>query len=187
MIKIVMEQASPDIIITSSRSDEKFIEAVRAISMNCYFCFHVVFHLLFHNAADSNGTTFQIRPNREFNPTKGYERLLTLRLFTSLPDAAASVLSDTEPGSNENATSEPRNAYEFMRKRRAETGDPNLQRWTASIRLSNFSAVETSPICVRLTRFSMALAPCMRTNDSLLVDLCYRGTSGLSGSYTCRQ
>ncbi|KAF8517335.1 muts domain V-domain-containing protein [Gautieria morchelliformis] len=132
LTRLLLEQASPEIVITGSRSDDKFIEVVRAMT-------------------DSTSTTFQIRPNREFNHTKGYERLLALRLFASLPNIPPSAVSDTEPSSTGSATEDPKNAYDFMRKRHAETGDPSLQRWTAAIRLSNFSAVEASPFCISAT------------------------------------
>jgi len=46
-------------------------------------------------------------------------------------------------------TSEPRNAYEFMRRRKDTHGDPSLKRWNASIRMSNFTATDTSPLSVR--------------------------------------
>ncbi|KAG6907882.1 hypothetical protein DXG01_007046 [Tephrocybe rancida] len=47
-----------------------------------------------------------------------------------------------------NVGSNTGNAYDFMRKRRDVTGDPTLKKWNALIRLSNFTAVDTSPLCM---------------------------------------
>lgn len=101
-------------------------------------------------SADSADVKFQIRPKREYNTAKGYERLLTLRLFASLSENGTNDHS-SEPDfdSSRTGSEEPRNAYEFMR-RRPQVTDPVLERWNAKIRLANFSSVDTSPICVIL-------------------------------------
>ncbi|KAF8578057.1 hypothetical protein K439DRAFT_1654890 [Ramaria rubella] len=129
LTEMVMEQASPEVVITSSKSDDTFIEKVRDIS-------------------SSTNTAFQIRPNREFNPTKGYDRLLTLRFLASLPETSNTTSSDSDPDTAGSVSDEPRNAYDFMRKRHMEIGDPGIQRWNATIRLSNFFSVERSPCCI---------------------------------------
>jgi len=94
---------------------------------------------------ETTSSVFQIRPFKEFVAAKGRDRLLALNRFNSfLPD-------ETElPPSSEDASSSshPRNAYDFMKARRDATGDPTTRRWNASIRLANFTAVESSPLCV---------------------------------------
>ena len=90
------------------------------------------------------GGMFQIRPHKDFVPAKGRERLLSLRLLSELPLKDA----DTDSSSDLASNSEPRNAYDFMARRREIGADPTLKRWNASIRLSNFASVESSPLCV---------------------------------------
>ncbi|KIJ54568.1 hypothetical protein M422DRAFT_73531 [Sphaerobolus stellatus SS14] len=127
--QMLIEQASPNIVITGSRSDDKFIEKVREIS-------------------DSTSIKFQIRPKREYNTNKGYERLLTLRLFACLPNEDGPGNDRCSSETDLYSSSEPRNAYDFMRRRRPQAVDPAFERWNASIRLANFSSVDTSPICI---------------------------------------
>ncbi|KAJ3538338.1 hypothetical protein NM688_g6534 [Phlebia brevispora] len=50
--------------------------------------------------------------------------------------------------SRSGSDSEPRNAYDFMNRRREPNGDPTTQRWNASIRLANYAAIESAPLCV---------------------------------------
>ncbi|KAL0961432.1 hypothetical protein HGRIS_006377 [Hohenbuehelia grisea] len=120
LIKMVLDQASPDIVLTSSRSDEELIDALREYT-------------------DRLGVSLQIRPFKEFTPTKGRSKLLSLRLLTEFP-----VADESTPKSD----AVPTNAYEFMQHRKAITGDPATQRWNASIRLSNFTAADSSPLCM---------------------------------------
>ncbi|KAF8158870.1 muts domain V-domain-containing protein [Mycena galopus ATCC 62051] len=104
---MLLEQASPDVLLTSSRSEDEFMDVARV-------------HM------DASGGVFQIRGHKEFVASKGRERLLSLRLLRH-----------------------GNNAHGFMRRRHAATGgDPTMKRWNASIRLSNFASVETSPLCV---------------------------------------
>ncbi|KAF9452964.1 hypothetical protein P691DRAFT_659812 [Macrolepiota fuliginosa MF-IS2] len=122
---MLLEQASPDIVLTSSKSDDDFIDTLR-------------------DHSDITNVTFQIRPHKEFNTTKGNDRLLYLNRLANLPvdDHASSS------GSFSTGVGVAHNAYDFMRKRHDETGDPTMKRWNASIRLSNFSCTENSPLCV---------------------------------------
>lgn len=94
---------------------------------------------------ESCGGVFQLRPHKDFVAAKGRDRLLSLRLLSELPcddvDASASEIS---------SASEPKNAYEFMKKRRELGTDPSLKRWNASIRLSNFTSIENSPLCASI-------------------------------------
>ena len=93
---------------------------------------------------DASGGTFQVRPHKDFSAARGRDRILSLRLLAELP---ADVLQDA-PSSELDSASEPRNAYEFMRRRPEVGGDPAMQRWNASIRLANHASLEATPLCV---------------------------------------
>ncbi|KAF5369357.1 hypothetical protein D9758_002767 [Tetrapyrgos nigripes] len=128
LTKMILEQASPDMVLTSSRSDDKFIDTVQ-------------------DFMDTSGGIFQIRPHKEFSSAKGRDRLLSLQLLSDLP----SQDTNNPPSSDRDEDSssiQPRNAYDFMRKQRDITGDPATKRWNASIRLSNFASIEVSPLCM---------------------------------------
>ena len=89
--------------------------------------------------------TFQIRPAKDFIVSKGRDRLLSLRILSELS-------IEDEYGSSHDMSSEssePKNAYDFMKRRRNVTGDPTMKRWNASIRVGNFAAVDGAPLCVR--------------------------------------
>ncbi|KAI0366907.1 hypothetical protein BV20DRAFT_951195 [Pilatotrama ljubarskyi] len=123
--KAFLEQACPDVVLTSSKADDNFMDVCRD---------HV----------DGSGGTFQVRPHKDFLPHKGRERLLSLRLLSELP-----LMRDLDGDPSESESmSEPRNAYDFMRRRRDVGGDPILQKWNASVRLANFASVESSPLCL---------------------------------------
>ncbi|KAJ7935731.1 DNA mismatch repair protein MutS [Mycena leptocephala] len=123
---MLLEQASPDVLLTSSRSEDDFMDV----------------------ALDASGGVFQIRPHKEFVPSKGRERLLSLRLLSELPQDDGDLPASSEIGSS-SSNSDTRNAYDFMRRRHAVTGgDPTMKRWNASIRLSNFTSVDSSPLCI---------------------------------------
>lgn len=94
--------------------------------------------------ADSSGGLFQLRPHKDFLPVKGRERVLSLRLLAELPSHHLEGERSSSPDHN----SEPTSAYDFMRKRKDVTGDPTMQRWNASIRLANYAAVDSAPLCV---------------------------------------
>ncbi|KAH8114747.1 muts domain V-domain-containing protein [Phellopilus nigrolimitatus] len=121
--RLLLEQISPDVTLTSSRADEASIDIMRD----------------FMEVSDG---LFQIRPAKEFIPAKGRDRLLSLNFLLELPseEVNASVAhssSDT-----------PSNAYDFMQRRRELAGDPSLKRWNASIRIGNFASLEASPLCM---------------------------------------
>jgi DNA mismatch repair protein MSH5 len=98
------------------------------------------------------GAFFQIRPRKDFLPTKGRDRLLSLGLFAQLPqqniDNTSPMDIDTDRVEHE------RSAYDFTRKRRDVIGDPDQNRWNAMIRLSNFTSVDSSPLCVSFPQLS---------------------------------
>lgn len=101
-----------------------------------------IYDVLAHQGAwsvESSASTFQIRPHREFDASRGREKLL------SLP-----MLYEQHNSSDVNEGEEPRNAYDFMRKRQLETGgDPTVRKQHALIRLSNYGS-DNAPLCVRL-------------------------------------
>lgn len=94
---------------------------------------------------DSASGTFQIRPFKEFMASKGRDRLLSLSRLTDFSTEDTDLPPSSDIDSN---SSRPANAYDFMRSRRGDNGDPTTKRWNASIRLANFASVEESPLCV---------------------------------------
>ncbi|KAJ8080499.1 hypothetical protein PM082_017332 [Marasmius tenuissimus] len=126
LTKMILEQVNPDVVLTSSRSDDGFIDIIR-------------------DHMDASNGLFQIRPHKDFSTSKGRDRLLSLRLLSDLPedDSTTHTSSDIDSG-----VSEPRNAYDFMRRRRENVQDPMTKRWNASIRLANSVSVESSPFCM---------------------------------------
>jgi hypothetical protein len=96
-------------------------------------------------AVEAAGGIFQIRPHKDFTPSKGRERILSLPLLLDLPSTEN---PDTHDLSDAGQITEPRNAYDFMRMRRDVGSDPTLKRWNASIRWSNFASADSSPLCV---------------------------------------
>ncbi|KAF8895319.1 DNA mismatch repair protein MutS [Infundibulicybe gibba] len=125
LTKLILEQLNPDVVLTTSRADEGSIDILR-------------------DHMDTSSGVFQIRPHKEFSPSKGRERLLALNLFSELsqPDFDSHTSLDSNPSNHH------KNAYDFMQRRREITGDPSVRRWNASIRLANFSSTESSPLCV---------------------------------------
>jgi DNA mismatch repair protein MSH5 len=84
---------------------------------------------------------FQVRPWKEFTVARGVARLETLPLL-------ASALPGYEEEEVENPE-EPRNAYDFMQRRRPQVAHPTLIHWGAGIRLGNFTVDgNKSPLCV---------------------------------------
>ncbi|KAI0688883.1 DNA mismatch repair protein MutS [Earliella scabrosa] len=125
LTKAFLEQASPDVVLSSFKADDRFMDVLSE---------HV----------DGSGGTFQVRPYKDFIPLKGRDRLLSLRFLTELPIAH----SDHDSVSEVTSASEPRNAYDFMRRRKEVGGDPAMQTWNASVRLANFTNLENSPLCL---------------------------------------
>ena len=89
----------------------------------------------------ASGGFFQIRPQKDFRPERGRNNLLSLGLLSDLPEEILDA-PDLD------ASTEPRNAYEFMQRRRTTGDDPTLRRWNASIRMSNFATLDMSPFAV---------------------------------------
>ncbi|KAI0789758.1 DNA mismatch repair protein MutS [Abortiporus biennis] len=121
-LSMVLEQVNADLVLTTSRAEDGFIDHIRK-------------HM------DASNGVFQIRPHKDFMPSKGRDRVLSLRLLAELPHYEEDQSSNSDP-------SEPRNAYEFMNKRREVNGDPTQTRWQASIRLANYAAVDGAPLCL---------------------------------------
>ncbi|KAK0187908.1 DNA mismatch repair protein MutS [Armillaria mellea] len=120
LTQIILDQAKPDVVLTSSKADDLFIDALREY-------------------------VFQIRPYKDFIPSKGRNRLSSLQLLSELPSADTGDGNSLGIGSD---TSRTRDAYEFMSRRKDQEGDPTMKRWNAAIRLSNFASVDSSPLCV---------------------------------------
>jgi hypothetical protein len=105
-------------------------------------------------AVAASGGFFQIRPQKDFRPERGRNNLLSLGLLSDLPEE---ILDTPEPNAS---AAEPRNAYEFMQRRRVN-GDPTLKRWNASIRMSNFATLDTSPFAVSPLQLFFRLCRCL--------------------------
>ncbi|PVF94626.1 hypothetical protein CPB86DRAFT_808461 [Serendipita vermifera] len=117
----ILEQISPRLVLTSSKSDELFMDKVRD-----------QMHLL--------DGQFQVRPWKEFSSIRGVTKLLSLPFLTSGPQV------EEDPDTVDEST-EPRNAYEFMRSVKG-SAHPTLMHWTAAVRLNNFALDETKmPLC----------------------------------------
>ncbi|KAI6147241.1 muts domain V-domain-containing protein [Pisolithus tinctorius] len=125
LTKMLVEQSNPRVIITSSKSDDACISVLQ-------------------DYAEAAGSIFQIRPHREFVPSKGRERVLSLKLLTELEGGVCSS-PDTFPETSENGLM---GAYNFMQGRKQTSGDPNMKRWNATIRLANFASLESAPLCL---------------------------------------
>ncbi|KAA1469886.1 hypothetical protein DENSPDRAFT_649174 [Dentipellis sp. KUC8613] len=122
--KMLLEQVSPDVLLTSSKADDQFTDICR-------------------DFADTVDVFFQIRPHKDFNPRKGLNRMLTLGFLSDL--------QDDDPGQeavDSDSLSDARNAYEFMTRRKNDQGDPSLKRWNASVRMSNFASLDNAPLCI---------------------------------------
>lgn len=105
-------------------------------------------------AVAASGGFFQIRPQKDFRSERGRNNLLSLGLLSDLPEE---FLDTPEPNAS---AAEPRNAYEFMQRRRVN-GDPTLKRWNASIRMSNFATLDTSPFAVSPLQLFFRLCWCL--------------------------
>ncbi|KAI0087825.1 muts domain V-domain-containing protein [Irpex rosettiformis] len=123
--RMLVEQADPDVLLVSSKAEDGCIDALREYMT-------------------TTSGVFQVRPYKDFLPAKGRDRVLSLRLLTILTSGSAEDTGSSEASSE----SEPRNAYEFMRKKKQITGDPTIQRWNASIRLANHASIDHSPLCL---------------------------------------
>ena len=96
-------------------------------------------------AVEGNNNLFQIRPAKEFGTRRGQGPLQALPLL--------SKLNATHTEDELESISEPRNAYDFIRKKGKSGTDPTTAKWNALVRLSNFySAEERTPLCVGIGR-----------------------------------
>ncbi|KAF8890007.1 muts domain V-domain-containing protein [Gymnopilus junonius] len=126
LMRMLLEQVDPDVVLTSSKADDGFIEMI-------------------NDFMETANGIFQICPFKEFIPSKGRNKLLSLSRLSNFPDESDDIPPSSE---TESSSSRPNNAYDFMRCRREITGDPTAIRWNASIRLANFASIETSPLCL---------------------------------------
>ncbi|OJA09631.1 hypothetical protein AZE42_01410 [Rhizopogon vesiculosus] len=132
LTNMLLDQCSADVVLTSSKADDPFISVLQKYGTQV------------NDSAEASGGVFQIRPQKEFSPHRGRDRLLSLRFLSELR------IEDTgQPLSSEGSSGpEPRNAYEFMQKRKYAVGDPTMKRWNAAIRLANYTELESSPLCI---------------------------------------
>lgn len=94
---------------------------------------------------DESSGRLSVRPHREFAADRGKERMLSLRILNEFQPHAD--LDYLEPASS-TSVGAPRNAYDFMTRRREDQGgDPALRLWKASIRAQNFGGFN-APLCV---------------------------------------
>lgn len=93
-------------------------------------------------AVETYSGVFTIRPHKDFVPNKGRERLLGLRLLSEFAE------DDAVDDGRSSMSGEARSAYEFMARRQEARGDPTMQRWSAGVRLANFTDPSTFPLCV---------------------------------------
>ncbi|KAF8294171.1 hypothetical protein DL93DRAFT_856925 [Clavulina sp. PMI_390] len=122
---MLLEQANPDVVFSPSRADEDFLA----------FC---------RESTEELGGKFQVRPHREFMPGKGRDKMLSLAIFAR-EDFETSTFVEDDAASISHSVSV--NAYNFMRRQRAEAGDPTLLRHHALIRLANYSSSDI-PLCM---------------------------------------
>lgn len=101
--------------------------------------------LYYEFVVEASGGDFQISPHKEFVPSKGRSRLLSLNLLARLN---SDLIPNHEDASDISSATRIRNAYDFMTQRREATGDPAMERWNAAIRLANFASLESAPLCV---------------------------------------
>ena len=121
-------------------ADDGFIDLLRERSAYP-FALVIVPQASFTSIVEISGGKLQIRPHKDFQPTKGRDRLLSLKfLLDLLPGSAISTETN----------SEPRNANDFIQNRTDNGGDPTTKRWNASIRMSNFASSDSSPLCVSI-------------------------------------
>jgi DNA mismatch repair protein MSH5 len=139
----VLLQANPQVVLTSSKADDEFMNKLRDHSW--YFLAALSNPPTNSILVDVTGGVFQIRPHKDFVPSKGHERLLSLNLLSSLPQPDWVTSTESDVNSN---TSNPKNAYDFMRRQKDVSGDPTMRRWNALIRLYNFASIENAPLCV---------------------------------------
>lgn len=136
----VLEQLSPTLVLTSSKADELFMDMIRDHSELSWYSFGT---LISGTIVENIEGQFQVRPWKEFTPTRGLVRLKELPLLSNPVSHESDDREDTR-------ASEPANAYEFMRQR--QTSHPALTRWTAGVKLGNFTGdANKSPFCVCVT------------------------------------
>ncbi|KAI0304271.1 muts domain V-domain-containing protein, partial [Multifurca ochricompacta] len=122
LTKTILNQVSPDVFLVSSKADDRFID-------------------LCSDSMAASGGFFRIRPQKDFRPERGRNNVLSLGLLSDLPEETL------DPPDLDNLA-EPKNAYEFMQRRRNTEGNPTLKRWNASVRMCNFATLDMSPFAL---------------------------------------
>lgn len=169
----VLEQVNANVILTSSRSDEKFIDTLHDFGTHIATCSHP-FPVTKLPLAETASSTFQIRPHKEFTPTRGKERLLSLRVLSELSHQAP---SGHHRSSSATMSSSSGHEIDVLGRRHVTglshgSGDPTLKTRNAAIRLGNYAGMDAAPLAVR--RYSLWFFT-IRTSDCLRREaLCYR-------------
>lgn len=136
----VLEQIRPDILITSSSADEKFMKICHDFSScSTNSSGHAELIYLFATV-DNDGGMFQIRPQREFHPERGLDRLLSIQFLSEC----------NPPDENERESSHRNDPQSILCPDWERNGaqDPAMDQKYASIRLGNFS--QSGPgLCVK--------------------------------------
>lgn len=106
---------------------------------------------------DASGGVFQVRPHKEFNPARGRDRIFSLQLFSEMPSFDFTTPAENdEPrnGGSSSSSGPPRNAARSAQDGAGSVGgnrwiDPSVRTWSSHVRINNYTAIETSPLCVR--------------------------------------
>jgi DNA mismatch repair protein MSH5 len=150
----VLEHARPDVILTSWKADDTFIDALRGYGTPMLHICTLLASQSFvdDDIADANDATISVRLAREFAASRGRDRLFSLELFSnvSLPNVDSVDLQADDGASSLSDASGLRDAYSFMHHRRESTGvrDPSLVQWRSRIRLGSYATVDAAPLCV---------------------------------------
>ena len=100
---------------------------------------------------DANEGTFVIRPQKDFQASKGHSRLTGLRLLTEFRSNVSEETSEVSRHDSDNIEHSGSDPYNFMRRRVIEGVDPATLNWNASVRMDNFATLNSSPLCVSAT------------------------------------
>lgn len=122
LMKMIVEQADPEMVITSSKADDKFIDSMQ-------------------DQMIERDRMFTICNAKDFAPIKGRNHLLRLPLFSNLPPDLEMIETSSFHNHDQHSDS-------AINCHNNEIDDPNLKRWQASIRLSNYAALDFASLCL---------------------------------------
>ena len=146
---VVLEQASPNIVLTSSSSDERSIGMIQDYGSSIEsIVSRKAWLLKIFNLADLHGGTCQVRPKKEFNPARGRDRLFSLPLFSEVPSVPYNLSDEAIMRDNTRDSSSDPTQPRSSTHGEGRWIDPALKTWSANIRINSFTAIESSPLCV---------------------------------------